>query len=280
MKYSEILKKYEKLSHEKQKEVSALKLLLMHVTSLSSTELIIKIDEEMEEVAANKFEKEAYKYIYENVPVQHLVGYDYFYGYKFVVNKDVLIPRYETEELVQNVLMYYDEVFNGEKVTVVDIGTGSGAIAIALANEEENMDVTATDISKEALKTAEINNKNNNEKVKLLWGDLFSPLEGKKFDIIVSNPPYIPENEYVDPLVKDNEPAIALFGGNDGLYFYRLILKDAKNYLNDRFIIAFEHGYTMGKEIHDLARLYFKNEEIILLKDMQGKDRMTFIIKR
>lgn len=220
------------------------------------------------------------KYLIDKIPVQHIIGYTYFYGYKMIVNNQVLIPRPETEELVSYVLQAYDEVFVGQKVDVVDIGTGSGAIAIALSKEEPNFSVIATDISKEALKVAELNALENKADVKFLNGDMIEPLLEKKmkFDILVSNPPYIPDNEYVEEIVKNNEPSLALFGGNDGMHFYDVILKNAHKILKDKFIIAFEHSYSKKKEMIELANKYFSNASIEVIKDLNGKDRFTIII--
>ncbi len=177
-----------------------------------------------------------------------------------------------------NVLFVYDEIFGNNKVEVVDVGTGSGAIAISLDLEEQNMNVIATDISKEALEVAKDNNKKLNANVEFYLGNMLEPLKGKKFDILVSNPPYIPSEEIVDSLVLDNEPHVALFGGEDGLKFYRQILMNANTILNKKNIIAFEHAYDKGKEMEDLARTYFPNSDIRLFKDLQGKDRMTIIV--
>ena len=146
--------------------------------------------------------------------------------------------------------------------------------------EEPNMTVTATDISEEALETAKQNNSNLKGNVTFLQGDWYKPLEGKKFDIIVSNPPYIPVGEYVEELVVQNEPNIALFGGEDGLDFYRTIIEGAKDHLNDKFFIAFEHAYNTSKALKKIIQKNFDDVEIIQKKDMQGKDRMTFIIKK
>ena len=131
------------------------------------------------------------KYLHENKPIQYLIGTSCFYGYDFIVNENVLIPRFETEELVENILYKYDEHFGGKKVEVCDLATGSGCIAITLAKEEPNMHVVATDISKEALEVAKRNNEKFDANVKFLQGDMLTPLKGKKFDIFVSNPPYI-----------------------------------------------------------------------------------------
>ena len=173
--------------------------------------------------------------------------------------------------------MYYDEFFYGKEVDLCDIGTGSGAIAISLAKEEPLMKVVASDISKEALEVAEINNQKFDANVKFLLGSMVEPLVGKKFDIIVSNPPYIPNNEEGQSLVKDNEPNVALFGGEDGLDFYRIILRDAKLIMKEKVLIAFEHGYNKNQEIEDLAHLYFPTAKVVHKKDMQGRDRMSFI---
>lgn len=195
------------------------------------------------------------------------------------VNKDVLIPRFETEELVGYILSYYDEMFETKKIKVVDIGTGSGNIAIALAKEEPNMEVSASDISTEAIEIAKENAKNNDAKVNFVVGDMLEPFikSGEKFDILVSNPPYIPDTEFVEDIVKDNEPHLALFGGSDGMKFYDMILKDADKILNYPALIAFEHSYNKKEQMINLAKKYFSDSQVEVIKDMQGKDRMTFI---
>lgn len=278
--YREALKINEQYALDNNKEDSGVKLLLLHFSKMTSADLIMSINTEMPKEIYKEFLYSVDSYITKNIPVQHIIGYEYFYGHKFIVNQDVLIPRYETEELVANVLMYYDEVFEDKDVKVLDIGTGSGCLAVTLDVEEQHMDVVATDISNEALETAKKNNENLKGKVTFLQGDLFEPVKGSKFDIIVSNPPYIPQGEYVEDLVVDNEPDIALFGGEDGLYFYRLIIEQAPNFVNDRFIIAFEHAYDKAKELKKIIQKHFIDVDIIQKKDMQGKDRMTFIIKK
>ena len=200
--------------------------------------------------------------------------------HKFIVNDDVLIPRFETEELVANVLSTYDDVFEGASVKVVDVGTGSGAIGVTLAVEEPNMEVTVTELSEAALEVAKQNAKNLGANVTFYQGDMLQPLieRGLKFDILVSNPPYIPLTEDVDPLVKDNEPHLALFGGEDGLKFYRQILKDAHKVVNEKNIIAFEHAYNHKEAMAELVMQHFPNAKFETLKDLNGKDRMTIII--
>jgi release factor glutamine methyltransferase len=276
--YQEVLKKAKNLTRKADKEVSAVELLFLHFSGLEPHELYLKFNENMPKAQSEKFEEALGLYLSENKPVQQIIGHVYFYGYKFLVRNTALIPRFETEELVANVLIYYDEYFSGREVDVVDIGTGSGCLAIALAKEESKMKMTATDISEEALFLARENADNNDIEIRFLLGDMLEPLKGEKFDILVSNPPYIPNSEEVDPIIYDNEPHIALFGGEDGLDYYRLILKGAAKILKEQAIIAFEHAYDKAEELRGIAGNHFPGAKIFTLQDMQKKDRMTFII--
>ncbi|MCD6482144.1 MAG: peptide chain release factor N(5)-glutamine methyltransferase [Candidatus Izimaplasma sp.] len=278
--YKEILRINEQYALDNQKEDSGVKLLLLHFAKIDSATLLLSLDEEMPEELYQDFLYGVDRYIAKNIPVQHIIGYQEFYGHNFIVNSDVLIPRFETEELLGNILIYSEELFGDEKIKVADIGTGSGCLGITIDLEEENMEVIATDISEKALKVAKENNKILGSNVKFLQGDLLEPLKGMKFDMLVSNPPYIPNKEYVEGLVKDNEPSVALFGGLDGLDFYRAIIKDAEKILNDKYLIAFEHAYNKAKELKRIIKKHLKDVEIIQKKDLQGKDRMTFIIKK
>ena len=277
MTYQKFIREKEKKAIECDKEESAVILLLEHVTKLETNMLYQKMNMEIEDDIVSKFNEIFDVYLYDNKPIQYLIGYTNFYGYDFIVNEDVLIPRYETEELVENILYRYDEHFSGQKVNVCDLATGSGCIAISLALEEKNMNVIATDITKEAIAVAKENNEKLGSNVKFLIGDMLEPLKGKKFDIFVSNPPYIPNDEEVMSLVKDNEPNIALFGGDDGMKFYRIILSGIKPLLNKKAMIAFEHGYDKKNEMIALAKKYFPDSKVEVLKDLEGRDRMTFI---
>ncbi len=278
--YKEALKINEQYAIDNNKEDSAIKILLLHFSNMSSSELLMKMDDEMPEKDYQDFLYGVDRYITKNIPVQHITGKEYFFGYGFIVNKDVLIPRFETEELVANTLLMYDELFTQKAVKVLDVGTGSGCLAITLALEEKNMSVTATDISEKALKVAKKNAEKLNANVEFLLGDLFEPVKNRKFDIIISNPPYIPDDEKIDEIVKDHEPHVALFGGKDGLDLYRRFLKEVKTYLNDSFLIAFEHAYNKTKELKEIIKTHIPDAEIIQKKDLQGKDRMTFIYKK
>ena len=247
---------------------------------MSGAEFFANLNKEIPADLLKTFDDALDKYLNEKIPVQHIIGYSWFYGYKMKVSNKVLIPRPETEELVGYVLSYYDEVFDGKKVDVIDVGTGSGAIAIALACEESNMCVSASDISAEAVEVAEENAKNNNANVKFYVGDMLQPFidNNYKVDILVSNPPYIPDEEYVEDIVKNNEPNVALFGGSDGMYFYDIILSNASKVVKEKSIIAFEHSHLKGKEMIEISKKYFPNAKVELIKDLNGKDRFTIIV--
>lgn len=277
MTYQQFIRQKEKQAIAQDKEESSVVLLLEHICGLETNALYLKMFEEIEEDIVRRFDSVFEVYLYQNKPIQYLIGTSCFYGYDFKVNEHVLIPRYETEELLEHILYRYDEYFKGQKVDVCDLATGSGCIAISLALEEKNMSVIATDISHEALEVAKENNEKFQAGVTFLQGDMLEPLKGRKFDIFVSNPPYIPTEEDVMPLVKDNEPNLALFGGTDGLKFYRIILSGVRPLLKERAIIAFEHGYDKKEEMLKLASTYFPDCRAEVLKDLEGKDRMTFI---
>ena len=279
MTYKELFNQKKEEANKLNKEESAVLILLLHASKMDGAKLYANMDLEVDEDILKSFNEAINLYFYKNIPVQHITGIQEFYGYEFDVDNTVLIPRPETEELVENIILTYDEFMDNE-VDVVDIGCGSGCIGITLKLEEPRMNVTLTDISHEAVLKAESNAKKLGASVSFLEGDMLKPLKGKKFDILVSNPPYIPTNEEIQDLVKDNEPWVALFGGEDGLKFYRIILSEAKTYLKGRNIIAFEHGFDKNKEIKELALKYFPKSEVRQIKDIFGKDRMTIIINK
>jgi len=278
--FAEVLRIAEKTARSHGLEASAVKLLMLHFSRKEPTKLYLELDTQMPEADRLAFLEGVDLYVNHHRPVQYIMGYVSFYGYQFTVNESVLIPRFETEELVAYVLMQYDEMFAGQTVKLVDIGTGSGCLAISLAKEEPHLEVTATDISEVALHVAQGNAQRIGADIKFLQGDMLAPLQGQKFDILVSNPPYIPDDELVADIIKDYEPKIALFGGSDGLKFYRIILSEARAILNPRFVIAFEHGYDKALEIRTLAKQLYPSAEIFTIQDMQKKDRMTFIVQK
>ena len=278
MNYRECLFSAKKQMVERNLSENAAMLLMMEITGKENHDLYVEFEEEISEEILKEF-NEKFARLLTGEPLQHILGYEYFYGHKFIVNEDVLIPRPETEELVANVLAYYDEFFNGQKVDVCDIGTGSGAIAITLKKEEDNFTVTASDISEKAVATAKRNAANLEANVNFLVGDMCEPLieNNIKVDILVSNPPYIPVDEEMEHSVKDFEPHVALFGGEDGLKFYRIIFERSKYLLKERSFMAFEMGYNQKENLTALAKEYFPNSKIEVIKDLSGKNRMLFI---
>ena len=209
------------------------------------------------------------------IPVQYIVGNVDFYGYNFKVNENVLIPRFETEELVEKTIKYINKYLD-KKVDILDLGTGSGCIAITL-KKELDCNVDAVDISPKALEIAKLNAKNNNVDITFYEGDMLSPIN-KKYDVIISNPPYIAYNEEIMEIVKNNEPHTALYAEDNGLKYYKDIISNANKYLKEKSIIAFEIGEKQGKLILEYAKNYFTHSIITVEKDMQNRDRFVFII--
>ncbi len=281
MTYNKLLKIGERKAQKNNMEKTAVKSLLLFASNKEPSELYLELDTECPTEVETKFMEYLDEYTIKKRPVQYILGYAYFYGYKILVNEGTLIPRWETEELANNILIYYDRMFKGEKVKVLDLGTGSGAIAIALKKEEDNMIVSASDISEDAIEEAKKSAKLNDAEIDFRVGSWFDPFsEDEKFDIIVSNPPYLTTSEYVEDIVKNNEPDVALYGGSDGLKFYRIILENAKKHLKEnKFIIGFEHGYDKKDELNIIIKSHFSDVKIVNLKDSMNRDRMTIIIK-
>ena len=219
--------------------------------------------------------KEGIERLQNGEPVQYIVGNVNFYGNEIKVNKNVLIPRFETEELVEYTISYIKKMFK-EKINIIDLGTGSGCIAITL-KKKINSNVSAIDISKEALEVARENAKKNKVEINFIQNDMLDNISNK-FDVIISNPPYISKNEEIQDIVRKNEPSLALYADNEGLYYYEKIIKQAKKNLKEKFIIAFEIGYMQGDKIKKLAEQNYPKAEVVLKKDLQGKDRFIFII--
>lgn len=261
------------------KDVNVAKVLFYHLANKEPHELYLMYDEEVDPELESKFLAGMEEY-YQGRPIQYIKGVETFFGRDFKVNEDVLIPRYETEELVENILYHIDDYFSDyQTIDLCDVGTGSGAIAISLALEEPRTNVYASDISSKAIEVAKENAANLGANVNFMVGDLLEPLLEKeiKVDIFVSNPPYIPNNQEIEAMVKDNEPHVALFGGNDGLYFYRRIFKEVKPLLKDRALLAFEMGFDQRELMEEALQTYFPDDRHEIIKDINGKDRMLFI---
>lgn len=251
------------------------KMLLSSYLDVNPLELLTILDKEVDS-DIEKLYKSSLEALKENKPIQYVIGNVNFYGLKFIVNKNVLIPRFETEELVEQVVEYTKDS-NKDKIKILDLGCGSGAIGLTLKSILKDSEVTLTDISKDALEVAKLNANNLNLDVTFIESDWFSNVKLEKYDIIVSNPPYIRTDEEIEEIVKNNEPSLALYGGIDGLDCYRKILANIKPYLNDKFLIAFEIGESQKEEIYDIVNKYLKDVEIICKKDLYGRNRMIFV---
>lgn len=275
MTYEKLLKHVSQKAVQHQKEVEAIKLLLLELSGLEPHAFYLALKQEVDKTFEKEFIQKADLYILKDVPVQHILGYSYFYGHQFLVSDAVLIPRLETEQLVEHILYYYDKYFENKILNAIDLGTGSGCIGLTLAKEEPKLHMTVTDISEEALAVTRQNGQRLNVDVKYIQSDWFSNVAGQ-FDIIVSNPPYIPDDEDVQDIVK-KEPSVALYGGHTGTRFYHHILQHIKPFMEQKCLVAFEHGYQQKEEIRSFIELFLPEANIIQLKDMQGKDRFTFL---
>lgn len=234
---------------------------------MSDKELILKyLPKYKHKKALNKLEK--------NYPVQYLIGNTEFVDNLIFINKNVLIPRFETEYLVEKTLAYIKK-YNIKNPNIIDLCTGSGCIAISLKSKIKCR-MTALDISKKAIKLAKKNAKYNNVVIDFICNDInkFNPEE--KYDVIISNPPYVIEDEIIDIKTK-YEPQIALFAKDNGLYFYKLILNKYKNNLKSNYLICFEIGMTQGDYIAEFAKKLYPDALVSVEKDLTGKDRYVFI---
>ena len=277
----ELIKLAESRLDDASKDVNVAKVLFYHLADKQPHALYLMYDEEVSSELEAKFLAGMEEY-YQGKPIQYIKGVENFFGRDFKVNEDVLIPRYETEELVENILYRIDDYFaEYQSITLCDVGTGSGAIATSLALEEPRLKVFATDISLKAVTVAKDNAKNLGANIEFMVGDMLEPLlENEiKVDIFVSNPPYIPQEQEIEAMVKDNEPHVALFGGNDGLYFYRKIFQGVEPLLQERALLAFEMGFDQRELMEAALQEYFPNDPHEIIKDINGKDRMLFIYR-
>lgn len=264
---------------ERGRDENAGELLLRHYMGTSRAKLFASFRDELPQDVWLAFAKAVHQHG-EGEPVQYLIGYEEFYGRTFSVNREVLIPRPETEELVYHALQRIKEKFGDKAASLVDIGTGSGAIAITMKLERENLIVTATDIARESLEVAKQNATELGAEISFVEGDLLTPFKekGQKFDVLLSNPPYIPEGdrETMSVVVTEHEPHRALFAGNDGLDIYRRLLEQLPFVMNEKAMIAFEVGAGQGELVAQLVQDAFSQASVEIIHDINGKDRMVF----
>ena len=262
------------------KEESLARFLLMYMLDESSQLFSNKLSEQLSKEIEEKYFSLIEKHIREDVPLSHLVGFEYFYDRKFKVTKDVLSPRMETEELIYKVVEYV-KATKKNNLKILDLCTGSGIIAITLKKELDQIliDIMASDISVEAIKVAKENAQFHDATIKFIQSDIFDNIDDK-FDIIVSNPPYIDRKD--EDTMQDNvlkyDPHLALFAEEEGMYFYRNIIEKASSYLNDNGVIFFEIGYDQKDKIIKLADMNGYYAEVY--KDINGRDRMAFLVEK
>ena len=254
------------------------KIILSYATGLSNTEMITRAKELMRDDDFEEFEKRIYARI-EGKPLQYIVGMQEFMGLPFRVNPSVLIPRLDTEVLVDEVLKLMKQM-DMQSPEVLDLCTGSGAIGVSIAHRRPEASVTLTDVSEEALRTAAGNAGLNgvNRRCRFLLGDMFDALpEDKTFDVIVCNPPYI-KSEVIDTLdveVKDHEPRTALDGGEDGLDYYRIIAEEASMHLKSGGILALEIGADQAVDVKRLLNRAKMYEGVRVVRDLAQLDRVV-----
>lgn len=261
--------------------------LFCFLTGTDKVGLFLKAEEEVDTETEEKYfeliDKRA-----QRVPLQHITGEQEFMGHKFKVSPDVLIPRQDTETLVTEAakiiqetprekLSFLEKLKGAKEWDVLDLCCGSGAVGISIMKICSNVRMTASDISEKALKVAETNAKELHTKVRFLQGDMFEPHEGKKFDMIVSNPPYIKTLmiSILQEEVKSHEPIQALDGGSDGLDFYRIIVSRAADHLKKDGFLIMEIGHDQGEDLRKMLRDDGRYTPAEVIRDLPGKDRVV-----
>lgn len=254
-------------------------LLLREVLGWDRTRLFTRFCEPLASESARRFALWL-KQKAEGVPVQYLTGEQEFFGRPFRVGSSVLIPRPETEGLVETVLQKADQIWGGKPVSAVDVGTGSGAVAVTLAAERPRWEIYAVDRSREALQVARENGKRNGTGPIQWWqGDWLGPLleRGIQVDLVVSNPPYIPTGaiSHLDPEVKDHEPRMALDGGEDGIDPYRILMRQIPRVLKMPGFVAFEVGVGQQDTVKSLLLQGLERAQVTCLPDLAGRPRVV-----
>ena len=252
------------------------KILLAELLNKNPLELLNYLSETVSEEIIEKYQREVLA-LENGEPLQYVIGNVNFFGNTFYINKNVLIPRFETEELVENTINYAKKFFT-EPVDIIDLGCGSGVIGLTLEQKLSTNSVDLVDISLKALEVTHKNCEKLSSKANLIHSDMFENIE-KKYDIIISNPPYIKTTEEIEEIVKNNEPHLALYAGEDGLDCYRNILNDINKHMKERCLVAFEIGMTQANEIIEIVKEKIPNATVEVKKDLSEKDRMLFIFQ-
>ena len=274
MKLAQLFSDFEEELIRQGEEAESLSFVYRSLKNLSFTDFVFALQQEVTKEEEKEFVEEIYTKLANHIPAQYIIGYAEFFGIQLKVDERVLIPRPETEELVELILAENPET----NLSVLDIGTGSGAITLALAKNRPDWSMTAADISQESLDLASENAKNQKFNIFFKKSDCFAEIS-EKYDIIVSNPPYISREDEseVGLNVLHSEPHLALFADEDGLAIYRRIAEDAKYHLKDGGKIYLEIGYKQGQSVPDLFRKHLPEKRVRTLKDQFGQDRMVVV---
>ena len=260
---------------QNEKSPLAAERLLLDRLGWTKTDLLMRFAERITEQQYKQYFSDINEYV-AGKPIQYIVGVEWFYGYPLKVTEATLIPRPETEELVQRALKCLEG--KGPQ-KVLDIGTGSGAIAIAMKKERPQDEVTATDISEEALAVAKENAEQLDVDIRFLQGDLLEPVQLETFDCILSNPPYISEDEIglMDRSVLEYEPHSALFADHDGLDLYQKMAFTLPFHLKTDGCLFLEIGFSQGEKLLELYKKAFPDKTVTIEKDLSGLDRMLIV---
>lgn len=270
--YREVLKWASSFLETCKREPIAAELLLKERLNWTKTDVMMHLNEEIPSDVKHQLLQDVSNHG-SGMPVQQILGYGWFYERKFKITKDTLIPRPETEEIVDKFLR---ETHLDQRLSVLDIGTGSGIIGITIKKERPLFEVTATDISSRALSVAQENAATLQADVRFLAGDLTQPVKGETFDVILSNPPYISNDEisYMDESVLHYEPHLALFADNDGLAIYQRLAEETPAILNPGGEILLEIGFKQGEKVQKIFQQAFPKAKVTIEKDMSGNDRL------
>lgn len=249
---------------------------LMEILKCDRAKLIMIENDEVSEDVLDKFSEMLAEYVFDYKPIEYILGYTYFCGNKIYVDENTLIPRNETEEVATFAI---DTITKHGYKKVLDLASGSGAIAIAIKNVLPHVEIIGSDISDGALIVAKRNANSNNTKIEFIKSDILEYFieNNYKFDMIVSNPPYVSFDYKLPNKIIEHEPKSALYAEENGLYYYRKIMEDAYKVLNENGSIVFEIGYDQGESIKKLASEILDDYKIEVRKDISNNDRIVII---
>ena len=273
--YREVLKWASSFLKAAGQEEIAAEMLLRERLEWSKTDFILQLDQLINPMIKKQWTDDIMRHS-TGVPIQYIIGYEWFFDHPFKVTSDTLIPRPETEEIVDKFLKEAPK----KALKVLDIGTGTGVIAITIKKERPQDNVTAIDLSSQALEVAKENGEKLQANVRFLLGDLTEPVKEEQFDVVISNPPYIglDEKRYMDDSVLKYEPELALFAENDGLAVYQRLAVELPVILKPGGQIFLEIGFKQGPAVEALFQEAFPTATVTIEKDMSGQNRLLKVM--